>query len=674
MGRPANAERLRYSNLQGVSNHRPGPPPTRTGYRMNPWFGPPYPHPASVRPDPLATPPFRAPGPPGALRPEPASGRRVVFALLVSGLVALASGVPATARAQDIPPRPPPIAAPCPDGRITDLFIDNHSIFDPVSIPADGRLRWAYRAANAVHVRTRDSFIASELLVGPGDCHDPVLLVESARSLRDFRFIAAADVFSVPQPDGSHHVVVETRDEWTTKLSIGVRLDEGLRFEGGSMVEENFLGRGATVGIFLRQELEQRALGGIVAVPGVGGSGLDVRLTGSRTRAGNSVGQLLEYPFPGEVGSHAFRFRHDRRRDLYNWVVPDHDSLSHLVLPVEEGGWEISAARRFGVPGHLLVLGGGLSKDWVRTDPVTNASGVVDRDFDAPVEVDPELSAPLAPQQADRTTTRINLIAGIRRVSFVQRRGLDVLRGLQDVPVGRELLLTAGRSLSDPEDFFSRVELFGGFAGRRSVGQLHATLEGRSVAGPEPSSRDLLAEIHAFLYRSFDGPLPQTLVLRGAVQAGWRIEGPFQLTLGGADAVRGLREDAFPGGRRVIVSLEDRVTLPGPFRDLVDLGLTFFGDLGRMYPGGVPLGTDSGWQGAIGTGLRVGFPAGSATVIRADLAFPLGTDVPTGPVLRIHAREWLGILGDFRSSELDRTRRTGINARFPGVARERRFR
>ena len=597
------------------------------------------------------------------LNPAPLRSGLLAFALSLGAMLPLWAQDPAEARTPE---------TECVQGRISDVFIDNHSIFDPVSIPEEGRLRWAYRAANAVHMRTRESFIRREVLFREGDCYNPLLLQESARILRRYRFIAAADVFSVPQPDGSRHVVIDTRDEWTTKITIGVRVEDGFRFDGASLVEENFLGRGNLVGIYHRQRNEQRATGAVVELPRVGRTGWGLELSGSRTRVGNSARQLLEHPFTGEVGTHAFRQRVSTTRDLYTWVLADDDSFSHLVLPIEEGGGELTAARRFGFPGHLLMLGAGLSTEWIRTDPLEVSQGIVDRDFGSRLEVPIDLLSPLATQVTDRRTTRANLMAGIRRIDYTERRGLDALRGLQDVATGREVVVTVGQSLAGPGDLFGRVDLFGGFASGQTVGQVHSSVEGRALQGAEGGTRDVLAELHAFLYRPIDLGLPQTLVLRAAMQGGWRVEGPFQLTLGGPDGLRGHREDAWPGGRRFLVSIEDRVLLPGPFPELMDLGLTFFGDVGRMYAADVPFGADSGWQGSVGGGLRIGFPAGSSAVIRADVAIPVGRDAPSGPVLRIHAREWIGILGEFRSGQMERVRRSGVQSEFQGVGREGR--
>ncbi|MSR36564.1 MAG: hypothetical protein EXR95_07970 [Gemmatimonadetes bacterium] len=78
------------------------------------------------------------------------SGLREAAALLV--------GLPGTGVA----------AQACPDGVVTTVFIDNHSIFDPEELAAVERFDWAYRLANRLHVRTRQGFIRRELLFEEG--------------------------------------------------------------------------------------------------------------------------------------------------------------------------------------------------------------------------------------------------------------------------------------------------------------------------------------------------------------------------------------------------------------------------------------------------------------------------------------------------------------------------
>jgi hypothetical protein len=584
--------------------------------------------------------------------------------------VGLGSGARADLRAQGIPV----LEGECPQGRISDLFVDNHSIFDPVALPRSGLVRAAYTLANGIHIRTRREFIESQLLFQIGDCLDPERVRESARVLRQFRFLAAVDAYPVPQADGSQHIVVDTRDDWSTKLSVGVRVEGRLRFDGISMVEENFLGRGATVGVFYLDRDAQRDVGARFELPRVQGSGWDLEASGGRTRVGSAFSQGIIHPFRGELGRFAFRQRARMRRDLFAWSMPGDAGPSHLVVPLETGRVEATVAGRFGVPGTLLLLGGGVSSEWVFPGPLEEVDAVLDLDFSTRGPPPPGSAEELGGQLQRRRANRLNLLTGLRQIQFEERRRLDLLGGLQDVAVGREVLLTLGQQIGgrDSWDTFARTDIFAGFSRPATVGQLFLSLEGRGLEAAEGITvREGIGEGHFFLYQLLPGPWPQTLVFRLAGQRGWRMDAPYQITLGGPDGVRGYGETELPGAGRWVLSVEDRISLPGPFSELLDLGVTLFADGGRIFAGDVPFGLDSGWRGTLGLGIRAGFPAGSSSVIRADLAFPIDAVAGRSPVVRIHAQEWLGILGRFASPAVERSRRSGVSAEFVGAGRGR---
>src|SRR5690606_30558944 len=112
-------------------------------------------------------------------------------------------------------------AAPeCPQGRISAIFIDNHSVFDLSDPDLNRRFDWAYGLANRLHVATREGVIETELLFSEGDCYDIERLRDSERLLRLLPFIADVDIFGVRQPDGTIHVIVDTQDEWSTRVSM----------------------------------------------------------------------------------------------------------------------------------------------------------------------------------------------------------------------------------------------------------------------------------------------------------------------------------------------------------------------------------------------------------------------------------------------------------------------
>lgn len=597
--------------------------------------------------------------------------RRVVLAL------ALACVVPTGGEAQD--PETFREAPPCPRGVVAVIFVDNYSVFNLSEIDEDRPFRWAYELANRVHFLTDQDFIRNELLFEEGDCFDPLLLQESARILRQYPHISFVDIFPSrpldPAPGDSVHVTVQTSDEWTTQATLDVRVANGFEFRGASLKERNLFGQGVTLGFFYDKDDEGReAWGAEFETLQLLSSRWDARATYGRTRVGPFFTQGFLYPFVGEVGRVAAREIFDHREFFFHYATPDDSEVTRALMPVLERSMEITLAGRLGTPGNLTSFGVGISREKI---DFPEFPGLLEVDVGGEtLPGDPAVAAILASQVNRRTRTRVNFLLGQRNIHFVERRGLDALFAIQDVPVGTDLTLTVGRSVrmpdqdrtDDGEDLFARVETFGATAPSRWVLGMSGSVEGlRVFSGVEETRekawKDVFAEANLFAYVQglfWEG---NTLFARLSGTGGWDSTVPFQLTLGGPTNVRGLRDHRLPGARRVVLSVEDRIALRWPFPDLFDFGLTLFGDVGRIWAGDVPFGEDSEVEGTVGLGLRVGFPAGTRGVIRLDAAVPVSRGAGLSDVVfRISLAEVLGLITRFEDRQLQRSRRVGVGA------------
>lgn len=559
-------------------------------------------------------------------------------------------------------------AQECADGTISHIFVDNHSIFDLDELPTE-RLTWVYRLANALHIRTRESFIRRELLFQEGDCYQPFLLQDSERILRRFPFISNAEVYALQQSDGSWHVVADTRDEWSTRLEVTAEFEDGVDLRRIALSELNFLGYGTTVTAFYNQSDASREVGAEFLTPQLFGTETDLRLGGGSTRVGESFRGGLTYPFVGEVGRLAWRAYGSTLEDYFDYSTAGED---RVLLPFREELLELTLARRFGEPGNLTVLGVGVSREAVSILDFPDGVRVApDGDFSRLFPADQAVLDALAPQTFFASGTRVNLLFGQRNIRFVQRQGLDALRGITDVEVGSDIALTLSRTVSPvfgleaPEDLNVRFRFYAGAAPRALTVVTNVAVDGRQVffdPGTERSGwRDVLAEGDLFLYWQPPKTQGHTVLARVVAAGGWTVDRPFQLTLGGRTGVRGYDAETFPGARRIVLNLEDRIYLGWPLPDLVDLGVTLFGDVGRVWAGDVPFGVDSGWRGSVGAGLRIGFPAGSRDVARIDLAWPVdGGGFAGGPVLRIALVDLIGLEGGLEDMQLERSRLLGV--------------
>lgn len=593
----------------------------------------------------------------------PLRGALLAFAVCAGGVAA-----PAMVTAQE--------PASCEQGRISYVFIDNHSVFDTDEMSEGTRFVWVYELANTLHMDTDRDFIADEILFAEGDCYDPEILAESERLLRRHGFIAQVDVFGLRQADGSWHVVVDTKDEWTTKLNVRFQVDEAFEFVGADITEENLLGRGHLAGFFYRERDEQRDIGARLFTPRLLGTRLDARLEGGRTRDGSFFQQELFYPFVGEVGRLAGREVVLRSDDIFPYAVGEgglegEPDASHLLLPFERQLVEVTVAARIGRPGNLTVLGLGLSDETLEFPDFPGGLRVArDGDFggdDATLESQEDR---IRPQTLHRSGTRVNLLFGQRNVRFVQRRGLDALRGVQDVEVGTDVGLTVGRSIGvlatgegEPASLYTRLRAFGGFATSSLVANVSLAAEGQNLlSGGRAGTgwRNQLLEVDGLLYWQ-RAERRHTLLARVSGAGGWDMTLPFQLTLGGPQGVRGYSDRDFPGARRLVLTVEERVYVPWPFPEVFDLGFTAFADAGRVWAGDVPFGRSTDWKASVGAGLRVGFPAGTRGVGRLDLAWPLESGAGLGDVIfRLTLDDLIGLGAGLRDSQLQRSRLTKI--------------
>lgn len=604
-------------------------------------------------------------------------GRRVVrrLAEALALAVGLGCALPGGLQAQD--PGPVRGGPPCPRGVVAVIFVDNYSVFNLSEIEPDRRFRWAYELVNDVHFLTDEDFIRRELLFEVGDCFDPLLLQESARILRQYPHISFVDVFPSrplePGPGDSVHVTVQTSDEWTTQATLDVRVKDGFEFRGTSLRERNLFGEGITLGFFYDRDDEGRsAWGADFHTYQLFSTRWDAHGSYGRTRVGNVYSQGLLYPFVGEVGRVAAREIVDFREFFFPYATPDGFEVNHALLPVLESSTEVTLAGRLGRPGNLTLFGVGISREKI---DFPQFPGMVEVDVAGQtLPGDSAVLATLARQVNPRSRTRVNFLLGQRNIRFVQRRGLDALFGIQDVPVGTDFALTLGRSVRIPddespdagEDLFGRLEVLGSTAPGRWVLGMEGSVEGLRVFSDvegigEKAWRDVFAEVDLFAYLQGVPWEGNTLFARLSGAGGWRSTVPFQLTLGGPNSVRGFRNDRLPGGRRVVFTLEDRIALRWPFPDLFDFGLTLFGDVGKIWAGDVPYGETTDVEGTAGLGLRLGFPTGTRGVIRVDAAFPISSRAGFKEmVFRFSLTEVLGLITGFDDFQLDRSRRVGV--------------
>ncbi len=105
---------------------------------------------------------------------------------------------------------------------ISEVSIDNKEKFDT---------SWLYKAANTLHIKTKDWVVREWLLFSEGDKFESKLIEESERLLRNSGAFVDALIKVVPKSDDAVDLIVLAQDKWTFTLNLSY-----------STVNESYLG------------------------------------------------------------------------------------------------------------------------------------------------------------------------------------------------------------------------------------------------------------------------------------------------------------------------------------------------------------------------------------------------------------------------------------------------
>lgn len=513
-------------------------------------------------------------------------------------------------------------AGSCRNGRIEEIIFDNNSVFELTQENEDDRFLWAYRLANSLHARTRVEVIEREILFEVGDCYSPEALEDSERLLREFDFLADAHLRAIPRPGGGVEVIVETRDEWSTRVEPSTGTGGVLGLRGVRLVEDNLGGTGRHLSLFYDRGAGEEIWGVAYRAPQLFRSRWDMGLGFARTEVGRSTYESITFPFVGETGRFAFRQRLERDERYFELLMPDGEELSGILVPLRREQFEVgTAVRRGGARFRHTLIGIGLAGERIEYpgEPVF-----------ADVDGRPLALGVLEPTWMPVSSARIILLTGQRNVWFVRRRGLDTIDAVEDVQLGVEAEASIGPTLalfSEDRDVAIGLGLFaGGELGATSIAGGQLSFEARrsyeTIPGL-PEWSDVLAQVDLWAYYRSTPESPHTFVTTLSGVGGWHPRVPFQLTLGGEAGLRGYAHHVDPGARRIVASFEHRAYLGWPLPELFDAALVSFLDLGKIWPGRVPFGIESPVRASLGVGLRAAFPPGSRQTFRLDVGFPV---------------------------------------------------
>jgi hypothetical protein len=488
--------------------------------------------------------------------------------------------------------------------RIGEIRFDERDLFDTEAADEDTAMA---RLGNKLHITTRQSTIEDQLLFKSGDLYRPGLIEESARILRDTRYLRDALIRPVAFHDGVVDLEVTTQDVWTFNPGISFGRKGGANSSGFELEELNFLGTGTQLGIGFKSDVDRDSKLIHFRDRQLGSSWWDLDAGYADNSDGRKAEFSLDHPFYSLDTRWAAGVsflddqRTDSRYDLGKVVdqFDTHENFSTIY-------WGRS---------------GGLHDDWSRR--LSFGLTYEDHAFGA---VPGAATAP-ALLPSDRTLVYPWIGAEWVEDAFYTARNRNQIEKTEDYSLGwraRAQLGYATESLgSDRNAVMLAATVTKGLelSERQTLSfgvDTHGRLEDGEVAG------GLFTADARYYFRQSPRRL---LFLNLSATAGSNLDADQQILLGGDNGLRGYPLRYQSGEGRWLFTAEQRLfTNWYPFQ-LFNVGGAVFYDMGASF-GRDPLGMPSqGLLRDVGFGLRLGTARSAlGNVLHIDVAYPLDGD------------------------------------------------
>ena len=438
-------------------------------------------------------------------------------------------------------------------------------------------------------------------------------LREAERILRAQPFIADASLIVSPDSSGGVDIDVVTFDEVSLILDGSVSSKAPV-VRALRLGEENLSGSALSVaGSWGYSQAFRDLFKARVVEYQLFGRPYQMSLQGSRNEIGGSWDAAVTHPFITDLQRTSWRAS---AGSSSGYAYFTRQKIAPAALQFTRAYGEVGGVMAFGETHRIFLLGGTLSRERERTGrmPVVVSDSAIVRDT----------SSVLVGRYTEHRTSRVNLLLGFRRLTYMPVRAFDAVEGTQDVRTGMQLATLIGRGIKitdqDERDYFMSTDLYYGhgtpssFAGVEFMGERRRDMDTHTTDGVLASGR---AAWYAHPGRK------HTSIIDAEFSGGWDQRVPFQLRFADREGgLRGYGSSDLAGGRRMVVRMEDRYRL-GHLRQLTALGAALWVDAGRLWAGDAPFGVNTDVKYAVGIGILAAVPPRSRRTWRVDFAFPL---------------------------------------------------
>ncbi len=476
-----------------------------------------------------------------------------------------------------------------------------------------------YRLANTLHISTRQQTVANQLLFRSGDAYDPRSLEESARLLRDQRYLNEATIEPVRyNADNSVDVMVRVHDVWTLSPGFSFGRKGGANSVNLEFEDTNFLGWGKQIGVERSSTVDRDTWRLAYKDPQLFGSWWRLGMSHADMSDGNETMLSLGRPF----------YSLDSRWSLNiagsdSTTTQSQYSLGDIV-------------NQFQVQQSSFDLSGGWSKGlhdgW--TQRYLGGLRYLNRRFAAPLDGGTE-NLPDNVIPPDRVLAYPWIGVELIEDQYRKTRNLDQIGRTEDLYLGHTARVEVGYA---PTAFGSTENAFMLNASAQAGLELAAEqylignvgLHGRVERG---ELRNTLLDLGSRYY--LRQSLRSVLFASATVSFASQLDPEEQLLLGGDNGLRGYPLRYQAGTSRALLTIEERFYTNWQPLKLFNVGAAVFFDAGRTWgtdPYAAASGSSEslGWLRDVGVGLRLGSArSGLGNVLHIDVAMPLdgGSDI-----------------------------------------------
>ena len=482
---------------------------------------------------------------------------------------------------------------------IGEIRIDTRNIFD-LSDPHESGI--AYRAANALHAKTRPELIRRSLLFKSGDRVSVRLIEETERLIRATSTVYDVTIRPSRYGEGVVDLDVVTRDTWTLQPGLKLRHEGGKTSGAVNIKETNLAGTGTTLGFERSSTVDRNGTSFELGHDHLFDGWTAASLERSRFNDGSSESLSLARPF----------YALDTR-----WAATASETKFNRLDSLYSAGDIVAKYRH---RQEAVEFSGGVSRGLV-DGWVQRYSAGLSYQSDTYLLEPGEVPPPSLPPDATRA-------APFLRYEVIEDDYLPVMdreriRRPEYFAMGLHSQVQVGRALSvlgsTDQPWLLNASLSKGFrlpAGQQLLASGAYTNQYGSTIG---DVRTFSANMRWFVPQSGS----YLLYLSASTDLVRSPNIADELLLGGDSGLRGYPLRYQRGTHRQLFSVEERYYTDWYPLRLFRVGFAVYYDVGRAWDS--QLGNpNNGWLNDVGIGLRVLSARSSfGNILHVDLAFPV---------------------------------------------------